>query len=442
MKGLIGYGACAPRAEITADAAKMNKIEEIDDSQPLWRFLSTHIDVAKAFDAGLPAKSRSSQDPVWLTGDCLYFVIERMIAKHNEFLDELAGFGVLQPQGMPLEPLELTMRNVALADVRREEDLHLSVKDEGTPLEQQSVQLKAQLHDSLAKLDLTGSFAKLVQRNFQADTRSFNFEAIRQEVQDTFLCRLVHIANPESTEHLRRICRFRQAAEGRGAGDAVLTADRLLQDLKQAFDGSSSPSSQSEEHLSAADSHSMYHSLDYEQLAGVLRAIDVVVSFAMTNYAFEDLKAKTVIELLGEMYPGTPAEERLDQICCKAVIADEEDMSSRRRRDERLLVEDDQRLYLLKRQISELPSLLQFVKEQLTSQNYIYAHLPLVLKERLSDEFAEAVSDEGLRERFEEPTDELAAELPTLANDLEKTLLSWPNIDEELAKDPQQGESV
>ena len=241
MGGRIGHGACAGQAEATGRDDRLNALEPIDESQPLWRFLTTHSDVDKAAAAG----------------DCLFVVISRMTEKHNEFLQELREYGVEVSDKETLKPLEL--ERVSLGDVRPWVDLRLNLQHEEADLKTAEVKMLTQLETSLLRLDQMGTFAQIVQRHWRDDTASFDLVAISHEVRDTFLRKLVPIADPANVQHLRRVFRFRQVSAT--AGEASMMVERLELELSRAFEGSGAgPSGTNEANYSLF--FNMFHSLE------------------------------------------------------------------------------------------------------------------------------------------------------------------------------------
>ena len=241
MGGRIGHGACAEQAEAAGRHDRLNALERIDESQPLWRFLTTHSDVDKATEAG----------------DCLFVVISRMTEKHNEFLQELGAYGVEVSDKETLKPLEL--ERVSLGDVRPWEDLHLHLQHEEADLATAAVKMLSLLKTSLLRLDQMGTFAQIVQRHWRDDTASCDLVAISHEVRDTFLRKLVPIADPANVQHLRRVFRFRQVSAT--TGEASMMVERLELELSRAFEGSGAgPSGANEANYSLF--FNMFHSLE------------------------------------------------------------------------------------------------------------------------------------------------------------------------------------
>ena len=375
MDGRIGHGACAGQAEAAGRDDRLNKLDPIDESQPLWRFLTTHADVDKAAEAQCLS---SSGEP--LAGDCLFVVISRMTEKHNEFLRELEGYGLEVSATETLKPLELD--HVALGDVRPWEDLRLHLQHEEADLEKAAVKMSTQLQTSLLRLDQMGAFAKIVQRHWSDGTASFDLAAIGHEVRETFLRRLMPIADPANQQHLRCVFRFRQVSAA--AGESALVVERLELELARAFEsgGGGGPSATSEA------THSlflnMFHSLDHGVLQGLLRALDIVIPHAVQTQSGAKMRDATVAELLEAMFPEVPPDERLERVCSKTLVGDESDAASSAERrghhDERLLREEEQRGCLLGARGSELPSLLNFIRAQLDAPDF--SQVPIELKEK------------------------------------------------------------
>ena len=71
----IGHGACGAAPEAAADEARLNRLDELDDGQPLWCLLTKH-----ASEDEVDMVSWQTDDGTRaLRNDCLFEVIKRMI---------------------------------------------------------------------------------------------------------------------------------------------------------------------------------------------------------------------------------------------------------------------------------------------------------------------------------------------------------------------------
>jgi len=209
----IGDGACAAAAEAAGDEARLNRLDELDDTQPLWRLLTKHTDE----DTLDVVTWQTERGPRSLRGDSLFVVIKRMtevrqLARasdlsccvrpgilpslparttrcvvacadpapssacrpqmHNEFVREVDDLGVAVSERGSLKPLELRHTDIALGDIRPREDLRVALHCDDPE----------KLEESLLHLDQYGMFAKIVQRHWRNDSKSFCMAAVQQDV--------------------------------------------------------------------------------------------------------------------------------------------------------------------------------------------------------------------------------------------------------------------
>ena len=356
--------AAAAAAGARAAEQQLTRISPLDDSHPLWRFLSTNED--ELFDDGGVRFNGQV-----LTSDSLFLVIKRMVAMHNDLVLELFEHGLATAHDKkPIKPLELNTASVALGDVRPW-DLHLGV-DDSKSLAQQTAQMERHLKESLLHLDHAGSFAKLVQLHWQRQSRSFDFDAIRREVNGLYLDRLAMIEDPSA--HLRRVFRFRRTSAGNEAtsGDeALATAVRLQSDLARLQLALSASHTLGDEETNGMHIlyFRMFHSLEHEQVAKLLRGLDMVATMwiraVSAGARHEDATIRTQ---LGEMFPDVMSDAELLQ------------------RVHIELYEEEQCNTLLQVRFTQLSLLLNYLRTYLSSQDYIFARLPFVLKARWDDD--------------------------------------------------------
>ena len=232
-------------------------------------------------------------------------------------------------------------------------------------------------------------------------------QAIGQEVNEKFLCRLVPIADP--SEHLRRPFRFREATTGDtlSGDEAALKASRLMKELEQLVRSSSSlPGAQ----VASLQSlyFQMYHSLEHEQLDKVLRGLDTIISYSLQ---------------LAEASADHTISQRLREMFCDA-----DDDKARLECVHVELQQEEQRACLLKTRFCELPDFVGFLRAHLGAQDYIFARVPLQLKEKWPYAVAEAL-------RAIEGSHDHSLPLPEEARQLEASIVDYENI---MAVDPEQ----
>ena len=168
-----------------------------------------------------------------------------------------------------------------------------------------------QLKTSMLQLDLAGSFAKTVQVHWDRETRSFDLNAIRHEVDELFLNRLLPIGEPSS--NLRRTFRFRSHSSGAISGDEALAkAARLQQELGRI--GTAGPLDEDEAHGLHDLYFRMFHSLEHEQIDKLLRGLDMVIN-SRAGSRDQSMSDATVRTQLVEMFPAvTDDHERLQRV--------------------------------------------------------------------------------------------------------------------------------
>ena len=395
--------ANAARAAADADVEarraeqRLTRITPIEDSQPLWRFLSSHDD--ERIDSSIRFKDET------LAGDSLFLVIKRMIGMHNELVQDLCDHGLtVAPE--PIRPLELSAASVALGDVRPW-DLQLGV-DTSKNLAQQAVQMAEQVKSGLLQLDQSGSFAKTVQVHMTG-SRTFDFSAIRREVSELFLNRLVKVDDPSTS--LRRTFRFRTLGSGVTSGDeAMAKAARLQHELGRL--GASQEIEEDEAQGLQALYFRMFHSLEHEQLAKLLRGLDLVVTTRLQAVsADEDV---TVRKLLGEMFPAVGNDVELLQ------------------RVHIELHEEEQCNTLLQVRFSQLSTLVQFLRSHLALQDYIFARVPFKLKEHWGDDVIVALDE--IERTYDQNASEEGLPLAAAAVMLEQGIVDYEQI---FASDPE-----
>jgi len=360
--------AAAAAAAARAAEQRLTRISPLDDSHPIWRFLSTNED--ELFDDGGVRFNGQV-----LTCDSLFLVIKRMVAMHNDLVLELSEHGLATAHDKkPIKPLELNTASVALGDVRPW-DLHLGV-DESKSLAQQTAQMERHLKESLLHLDHAGSFAKLVQLHWQRQSQTsktpFDFDAIRREVNGLYLDRLAIIEDPSA--HLRRVFRFRRTSAGNEAAsgdEALATAVRLQSDLTRLQHALSASHTLGDEETNGMHIlyFRMFHSLEHDQVAKLLRGLDMVATIwirAVSAGAHDE--DATIRTQLGEMFPDVKSDAELLQ------------------RVHIELYEEEQCNTLLQVRFTQLSLLLNYLRIYLSSQDYIFARLPFVLKARWDDD--------------------------------------------------------
>ena len=400
--GRIGHGACAAREEAVAAEAEaratelqcvaaaavgpgaeearqaaanaarqareaashLNRIEKVDDSQPLCRFLTRYDDEDTA--DGHQANGE------WLRGDCLFVVIKRMVDIHNEFRQELMGHGLAEFAGQELKPLELTGSNVALADVRPWEDLQLTV-DDNASREEQTLAMSSRLKRSLSEIDQLGSFSQVVRGHWHREAQSFDLDGILLQVHEKFLSRFFSIADP--SQHLRRVFLFRDTVSGSilTGQEAVQKVARLEQELGRL--GSTFASLRDSEVESLHQLYfQVYHSLEKGQLDRLLRSLDTIIAYSSQAPA-EVTSDTTICMQLHLMFPVLENDKaRLEHVHLE-------------------LHDEEQRSCLLNIRFAELPALLGFLRGHLSAEDYIFARVPLQLKEKWSSAEEEALHE-------------------------------------------------
>ncbi|KAL1518601.1 hypothetical protein AB1Y20_002889 [Prymnesium parvum] len=347
-------------------------LEPIDDTQPLWRFLTIHAQV------GAPDGvewTRAGGEEIVLRGDCLFPVIQAMVEAHNAFLEKLDfPCHTLDSDRRHVEPSRLTYSDIALGDVRPLV-LAQSMDDRAV------AHIFSQLDEE--RLDPLTCFATTIERQWQHGN-VFDLDGIADEVRRVYLGGLQLIDSPAA--RLRKVLRLDQDGEALGA---ELQAKRLLLELER--EGFKEP----KEMMQLQSLYlQLFHSLEYEQAQALLRGLGTVFSHAQSAHEIADT---TVVSQLQAMFPFAPTSELLQ--CTHVELKDEE-----------------QAACLLQTRFSELPALVLFLHSYLVEQDFLFAHVPLQLKQSLPAE---------VREELLSVAEGWGEQLSREARQLESTLIEY-----------------
>jgi hypothetical protein len=312
---------------------------------------------------------------------------------YNDFVRELSGPDVDVSRRKELKPLELRYANIALGDIRASEDLRVACCSDDPN----------SLQESLLRLDQCGVFAKMVQRHWAA---------VQQDVEETFLRRLICIGDPSRADHLRRVCRFRNADASAVTTDAVMStcnqAAGLMRELEGVGlfgDGSSTGHGQLETVF-----FEMLHSMEYEQLQALVRGLDAIITHALQSGP--PSADETVGQRLHRMFPRTSSDEERIRLAHIELQTDRFSEQSRT---------------LLLSRFGELPSLLGFFQRHLREQDYAFAHVPSELKRRWGPDIDERLGTvETSMESCGHDMAKEARKLDAALRDYEAVLASTP----------------
>jgi len=214
---------------------------------------------------------------------------------------------------------------------------------------------------------------------------------------------LVKIDDPSAS--LRRMFRFRTLGNGGTSGDeAIAKAARLQQELNGL--GASHEIGDEETQGLHALYFRMFHSLEHEQLAKLLRGLDMVVTQRLQGAAVDG--AATVRTLLSEMFPTV---RRDDELLHRVHVE---------------LHEEEQCNTLLQVQFTQLSTLVSFLRSHLSSQAYIFARVPFKLKEKWGDDVIVAL--DSIERTYDQRASEGDPPLASAAAMLEAGIVDYEHI--------------